>query len=69
MHHPTDRLAHTTAFVTPVMEHWLERERETERGDRNILYLNLGVILYVFITDSLIDSCVVGVLVLYFMCL
>ena len=26
MHHPTDRIAHTTAYVTPVMEHWLERE-------------------------------------------
>ena len=26
MHHPTDRISHTTAFVTPVMEHWLERE-------------------------------------------
>ena len=26
MQHPTDRIAHTTAFVTPVMEHWLERE-------------------------------------------
>ena len=24
MHHPTDRIAHTTAFVTPVVEHWLE---------------------------------------------
>ena len=24
MHHPTDRIIHTTAFVTPVMEHWLE---------------------------------------------
>ena len=23
---PTDRIAHTTAFVTPVVEHWLERE-------------------------------------------
>ena len=23
---PTDRIAHTTDFVTPVMEHWLERE-------------------------------------------
>ena len=22
----TDRIAHTTAFVTPVVEHWLERE-------------------------------------------
>ena len=26
MHHPTDRTAHTTALVTPVVEHWLERE-------------------------------------------
>ena len=26
MHHPTERIAHTTTFVTPVMEHWLERE-------------------------------------------
>ena len=26
MHHPTDRISHTTAFVTPVVEHWLERE-------------------------------------------
>ena len=26
MYHPTDRIAHTTAFVTPVVEHWLGRE-------------------------------------------
>ena len=26
MHHPTDRIAHTTAFVNPVVEHWVERE-------------------------------------------
>ena len=26
MNHPTDRITHTTAFVTPVVEHWLERE-------------------------------------------
>ena len=26
MHHPTDRITHTTAFVTPVVKHWLERE-------------------------------------------
>ena len=26
MHHPTDRIAHTTAFVTPVVDHWLEQE-------------------------------------------
>ena len=23
---PTDRITHTTAFLTPVVEHWLERE-------------------------------------------
>ena len=26
MHHPTDKITHTTAFVTPVVEHWLKRE-------------------------------------------
>ena len=26
MHHPTDRIVHTTAFVKPVVAHWLERE-------------------------------------------
>ena len=26
MHYPTDRIIHTTAFVTPVMKHWLEQE-------------------------------------------
>ena len=26
MHHPIDRIAHTTAFVAPVLGHWLERK-------------------------------------------
>ena len=26
MHHPTDKIAHIIAFVTPFMEHWLEWE-------------------------------------------
>ena len=26
MHQPTDRITHTMAFVTPIVEHWLERE-------------------------------------------
>ena len=26
MHHPTDRISHTTVSVTPVMEYWLEQE-------------------------------------------
>ena len=30
MHHPTDRITPTTAFVTPVVEHWLEQEELVE---------------------------------------
>ena len=26
MHHPTDRITHTTAFGSPVVGHWQERE-------------------------------------------
>ena len=26
MHHPIDRIAHTTTFDTPVVEHWLEQQ-------------------------------------------
>ena len=26
MHHPTDRIVHTKAFVIPVVEHWLKQE-------------------------------------------
>ena len=26
IHHPTGRIAHTTAFATPIMEHWLKWE-------------------------------------------
>ena len=40
MHHPTDRIAHTTAFVTPVVEHWLEREIGLKRK-HNIAILKL----------------------------
>ena len=37
MHHPTDRIAHTTAFVTPVVEHWLEREIAQWVHERTLL--------------------------------
>ena len=30
MHPPTDRIAHTTAFVTPVVGDWLEQEIDHE---------------------------------------
>ena len=33
MHHPTDRIAHTTVFVTPVVEHWPPGE-ETDLEDK-----------------------------------
>ena len=37
MHHPTDRIAHTvTAFVTPVVEHWLEREIVVCKNGRTV---------------------------------
>ena len=36
MHHPTDRKTHTTAFVTPVVEHWLEREMQLLEVENNI---------------------------------
>ena len=26
LHHPIDRITHTTAFDTPVVKHWLEQE-------------------------------------------
>ena len=38
MHHPIDRVIHTTAFVTPVVEHWLER----------VVYIEVEVMIYVF---------------------
>ena len=35
MYHPTDRITHTTVFVTPAVQHWLEREiaHLTDRSD------------------------------------
>ena len=70
MHHPTDRIAHTTAFVTPVVEHWLEREiaqwvhpmkdRSDDRShhERTLLpriYISLpGQIMYIFIYVTII---------------
>ena len=34
------RIAHTTAFVTPVVEHWLEREIAQWVGSNNALKIN-----------------------------
>ena len=51
MHHPTDRIAHTTAFVTPVVEHWLEREIAQwvlPMKDRSDDYLLINIYNYDF---------------------
>ena len=44
MCHPTDSIAHTTAFVTPVVEHWLEREigrkEGRKKGRKEVLSFN-----------------------------
>ena len=38
IHHPTDMIANTTTFVTPVVEHWLEREITSSMGgDLNVI--------------------------------
>ena len=55
MHHPTDRITHTTAFVTPVVEHWLSvldiDNKKTEQKNHYTLVLfmvnfSLTIILY-----------------------
>ena len=43
MHHPTDMIAHTTAFVTPVVEHWLEREIFLFEVDVSVLYVSNAI--------------------------
>ena len=49
MHHPTDMITHTTAFVTPVVEHWVEREIglisdiSPMKSGRSDLTVNVGV--------------------------
>ena len=56
MHHPTDRITHTTAFVTPVVEHWLEREIYTANKPRILIvsflvktFNNIAVFLLILI--------------------
>ena len=38
MHHPTDMIAHTTAFVKPVVEHWLDREIAQIDGNVELMH-------------------------------
>ena len=48
MHHPTDRITHTTAFVTPVVGHWQERQNDNDitRPQRFITHRLFGYQLY-----------------------
>ena len=46
MHHPTDRISHTTAFVTPVVEHWLEQENWVT-SDSNYTYIHTYTHTYI----------------------
>ena len=42
LHHPTDRITHTTAFVTSVVEHWLGKQANALFDNAlNIFYLQL----------------------------
>ena len=43
MHHPPDRIAHTTAFVTPVVEHWLERETTPSIKTKIVVLTNIAI--------------------------
>ena len=76
MHHPTDSMTHTTAFVTPVVEHWLEREiaqwvhpmkdrpDDPSHHERTLLprsYISLLVVVEVLVV-VLLDIVVVEVL-------
>ena len=61
MHHPTDRITHTTAFVTPVVEHWLEREiaQWVQSGvgwDLNKNYSSAGIRLEAFVSEAIQDN-------------
>ena len=60
MHHPTDRIAHTTAFVTPVMKHWLEREiaQSLGRVREDKMTVHAARIGHVYVTRSLCISIV-----------
>ena len=41
MHNPIDRIAHTTAFVTPVVEHWPKEGNVLCNDALNTFYLRL----------------------------
>ena len=54
MHHPTSRITHTTAFVTPVVEHGLERK--ITLLPRSYISLLRQDITYITVKFVLVDS-------------
>ena len=57
MHHPTDRIAHTTVCVTPVVEHWLDPgERLTANLTVAILILALYKTHFLNLCDKIISE-------------
>ena len=49
MHHPTEQIVYTKAFVTPFVELWLEREIMTHRSNDPLHY---ELILYCEATST-----------------
>ena len=45
MHPHTERITHTTTFVTPVVEHWLERELVQNKINSHLFYETRGIVL------------------------
>ena len=82
MHHSTDRITHTTAFVTPVVDHWLEREiaqwvdSMKDRSDDpshlapKVLVCKIAVYIYIWVAGCLSGGCVcVGVCMCVVLCM
>ena len=48
MHHPTDRIAHTTAFVTPVVVFRLEVDIIRLKKEENVLFNDALNTFYIY---------------------
>ena len=57
MHHPTDRITHTTAFVTPVVEHWLEREIvQSRRVSHSVTTISFTINPLVIVNQNVLSA-------------
>ena len=69
MHHPTDRMTHTTAFVTPVVEHWLPNTASLKNIPFLIVSLFLIFIIIIIIIIIIFFFFGGGVVICLFVCL